>query len=79
MQMDSEDELRRRAEAARVRAILEPEDEEARARLRQLRREAEERHAAESEQQKTRRFATFLIVALLATTILAAVRWLILN
>jgi CHASE3 domain sensor protein len=79
MQMASEEELNRRAEEARVRTILEPKHEEARARMRRLRREAEERHAAEIEQQKTRRFAILLLIALLATTVLAAVRWLMLN
>lgn len=74
MQMESEEELKRRAEEVRVSAILEPDDEEARARIRQIRREAEERHAAEVELRKTRRFAILLLVALVATTILAAIR-----
>ena len=77
--MATEDELQCRAEEARVRAILEPQDEETRARIMQLRREAEERHAAELEYRKTRRYAILLLVALLATAILAAIRWLILE
>jgi hypothetical protein len=71
--------LKRRAEEVRVRAILDPQDDAARARIRQLRREAEERHAAEVERQKTRRFAILLLIALLATTVLAAIRWTVLN
>ena len=77
--MPSEEELQRRAEDARIRAILEPQHEEARARIRQLRRDADECHAAELEYRKTRRYAILLLVALLATTILAAIRWLILH
>ncbi len=72
----SEDELTRRAEAARVRAILEPQDEEARENLRRSQREREERHAAEADRQKTQRLAVLLLVALLSTAALAAARWL---
>ncbi len=75
--MASEEELRRRAEEARVRAILEPKDEQAREEFRRKRREEEERRAAAVEQHKTHRLATLFLIALAATAVLAMLRWLL--
>jgi hypothetical protein len=75
--MASEEELKRREDEARVRAILEPKDEEARAKLREKQRQEEERRMAEADAQRTRRIGTLLLVALLATALFALLRWML--
>ena len=74
--MSPKEERKRRAEEARVRSILEPQDEEARKKLRET-KGAETRQREEAkEQEKTDTFARWLLVAVLITVMLALARWL---
>ena len=65
-----QEELKRRADAARVRSILEPQDEAARAEWRAAQREQERRRAEAAASQKTDHFARWLLPALLTTVFL---------
>ena len=71
-----EQELKRRADAARVQSILEPQNEAARAEWRAAQRERERRRAEAAESQKTDHFARWFLLALLATVLLFLAQWL---
>ena len=73
--MASEEELKRRAEEARIRAILEPTDDETRSKLRRRQRQEQERQAAEAERARTGRLATLLMIAVIATAAFGLIRW----
>ena len=74
--MSPEEERKRRAEEARVRSILEPQDEEARKKLREARAVETRQREEAKEQEKTDAFARWLLVAVLVTVMLALARWL---
>lgn len=69
----SEAELNRRAEEQRIRAILEPKDDEARQRWYAARAAMQRRQAATEEHAKTDRYARGLLWSILATVLLALV------
>ncbi len=75
--MASEDELQRRAEEARVREILEPTDEQDRDELRRKQKARDQDRAAAEDKRKTHRLSTLLLIALVATGVLAVLRWML--
>ena len=74
--MSPKEERKRRAEEARVRSILEPQDEEARKTLRETKGAETPQRAEAMEPEKTDTFARWLLVAVLITVMLALARWL---
>ena len=66
----------RRREEERVREILRPQSDEDRRNQREAMEAAEKQRADSRERQKTTNFARWLVLALLGTLLLAAVRYL---
>ena len=74
--MSPDDELKRRDEEARVRSILEPQDEEARKKWREAKAADKRQREEAKERHRTDAFARWLLAAVLVTVMLAVARWL---